>query len=205
MITVKIEKNGFKKQIFSNKKITEKSEKMRMKWITVGFRFASVAMNIPLTGHFDAFDSPFVYHCRCFVSLAKLKGDGRALAWLPNSKSNTARTRRNPAWSWFITRNSIGNWNQIQNVKLSKKRTKWNVKEIQTALKPQCHAKLPVWKSKKLEAHRTFGCSRHWPVQSRPPNKWCPAMGWARATLWTLFYTVAFRPCSLIAIWLWAP
>lgn len=31
MITVKIEKNGFKKQIFSNKKITEKSEKMRMK------------------------------------------------------------------------------------------------------------------------------------------------------------------------------
>lgn len=55
-------------------------------------------MNIPLTGHYDAYDIPFGYRCQCFVSLAISICDGIALALLPNSKSNTTMIPRIPVF-----------------------------------------------------------------------------------------------------------
>lgn len=73
----------------------------------------------------------------------------------------------------FMFHHEEFNWKLELNSKISsvEKKKKWNVKQIQMSPRPQWHSKLPVWKSKKLVAHQTFGCSRHIPVQSTPLNK----------------------------------
>lgn len=74
---------------------------------TVYFRFVNVAMNIPLTCHFDAFDSPFAHRCQYFAALAISLCDDAVLASLPNLKSNTTKTQKIPAqikWIAFLTK-----------------------------------------------------------------------------------------------------
>lgn len=53
-------------------------------------------MNTLWIGHFDVFDSPSGYRCQCSAFHAISISDGRAPVSLPNSKSNTTATPRNP-------------------------------------------------------------------------------------------------------------
>lgn len=160
-------------------------------------------MNTPLIGHFDVGDNPFAYHFQYFDSLAILICDDEAPASLPNSKNNTAMTRRIPVVcdKWRFIEMNMLNCNFWYSNRNHNRNSAYCISWCDIAMTKQSPAL--IWEA--LVAQRTIHWWCHFPAPSTPLNKWYRATVWAQARLSMRFYIVAFQLYLLTAILLWAP